>query len=163
MTAELLYQTLLDAGVSLSYLPWGRLRYSAPKGVLLPPLRAAMAEHKAALALLARDAALAALPVRTWVVGATLTTQTLGVITLGAPTHAAVPTPCTTYLGQACGVKACQWLVGTLPSGRRVSLRFAPSRLCVGCHERRMANWRRKGKRQTPEEEGPGDGSMDPV
>jgi len=161
MTAVELYEHATTRGVRMTLAEDGSVRCKAPQGILTPELvtalRAVKDELAAYLYRLAQppDGASTIIPQvdnpypfatrswRTWVTGST---PAMGLPPLPEPTYRDVPTPCKTYLGYPCETKACQWLVGTLPSGRQVSLRFAPSRLCVGC-------WCRAKKHTTREDD----------
>jgi len=132
MTAVELYHELQERGVVLTPAPEGTLRYRAPTGVLTPFLREAMRQHKPALLALVAPGTPS---LRQWVTGATLTTQTQGVLTLPSPIVHDVPSPPETHVGPLCAVQACRPTTRN-QAGEPASTYFHPSGLCVGCYAR---------------------------
>ncbi|SRR5712691_6059085 len=132
MTAVELFDELQERGVVLTPEPEGKLHYRAPAGVLTPFLREAMRQHKPALlALLASGVP----SLRQWVTGATLTTQTVGVVTVLPPIYHDTPSTPTTSVGAPCSVQACRPTTRN-QAGEPASTYFHPSGLCVGCYAR---------------------------
>ena len=139
MTAPELLDHLQDMGVALSLAPEGQLRCLAPRGVLTPALAEALREAKAALvALLAEESATPPEPMRSyrqWRSGHIPQTAKIPMAEpLPEAKYSDKPSPCKTYVGRPCTVKAC--------TGNRT--RFWPTRMCTQC-------WTRLPKTTTPD------------
>jgi hypothetical protein len=65
-----------------------------------------------------------------------------------APTYHDTPSLPMIRVGPLCTVQACMPTVSRWPSRQPVSLRYHPTGLCVACHERRVAEWKRHAQRK---------------
>ena len=66
-----------------------------------------------------------------------------------APLYHDTPSLPVLRVGKRCTVKTCKPTVSRWPSRRPASVRYAPTGLCVVCHDRQVSAWKRtQGKRQ---------------
>jgi hypothetical protein len=131
MTAQELLDHLQVLGVELAPAPDSMLQVRAPHGTLTPLLVEALRTAKPELvALLTDPQPQATEPTRSyrqWVTGKIPQTAVLPIAEpLLPPKYHDTPSPCKTYTGRPCTVKAC--------TGNRT--RFWPTRMCTQCWER---------------------------
>jgi hypothetical protein len=131
MTAHELLTHLQGRGVELALAPEGLLQVRAPQGALTPPLVEALRAAKAELlGVLRGPQPIAPTPMRSyrqWVTGHVPQTATIPLAEpLPEPLCHDKPSPCKTYRGKPCPVKACK--------GNQT--RFWPTRLCTQCWTR---------------------------
>jgi hypothetical protein len=78
--------------------------------------------------------------------------ETVGILTpWPAPKYHDTPSRPVMQIGPLCTVQVCQPTVSLWPSQRPASLRYHSTGLCVACHARNVAEWKRperKGKKE---------------
>jgi hypothetical protein len=65
-----------------------------------------------------------------------------------APISHDTPTPPLRQIGALCTVQGCTPTVSLWPSRQPASVRYHPTGLCVACHERHVADWKRQAQRK---------------
>jgi hypothetical protein len=166
VTAAEIYAHASTLGVRITLAEDGTVRCKAQQGLLTPELvqalRAMKEELRAYLQAWAQppEAAQAVIPRgdapnpfagrswRTWVTGNIPATGLLVTAVLQEPKYRDVPTPPKTFLGLACSTKPCKQYQETLPSGRVVSRRFAPTTQCIHCRTSLWKEQERRAKKQ---------------